>query len=105
MYPLLLCQPFFVSAPRVLHWPLLPSSVGLRHLILHGNELAGGARYPPASHLVLLFATLLTLPSRLVFSVADVVVVVVGFMFQVAGVDMDMGIFAGVSVGGSVFQK
>ena len=45
--------------------------------ILHGNELEGGARYPPASHLILLFATLLTLASRLVFSVAEVVVVVV----------------------------
>ena len=100
MYPVLLCQPFFVSAARVLHWPLLP-----RHLILHGNELEGGARYPPASHLILLFATLLTLASRLVFSVAEVVVVVVVFAFQLAGVVVVMGMFTGVSVGGSVFQK
>ena len=100
MYPVLLRQPFFVSAARVLHWPLLP-----RHLILHGNELEGGARYSPASHLILLFATLLTLASRLVFSVAEVVVVVVAFAFQVAGVDVVMGMFMGASVGGSVFRK
>ena len=100
MYPVLLRQPFFVSAARVLHWPLLP-----RHLILHGNEREGGACYPPASHLILLFATLLTLTSRLVFSVAEVVVVVVAFAFQVAGVDVVMGMFMGASVGGSVFRK
>ena len=100
MYHVLLRQPFFVSAARVLHWPLLP-----RHLILHGNELEGGARYPPASHLILLFATLLTLASRLVFSVAEVVVVVVVFAFQLAGVVMVVGMFTGVSVGGSVFRK
>ena len=104
MYPVLLRQPFFVSAARVLHWPLLP-----RHLILHGNELEGGARYPPASHLILLFATLITLVSRLVFSVADIVVVVVAFAFQVAGVDVDVvvvvGMFTGASVGRSVFRK
>ena len=102
---MLLRQPFFVSAARVLHWPLLPSSVGLCHLILHGNELEGGARYPPASHLILLFTTLLTLTSRLVFSMAEVVVVVVAFVFQVAGVDVVMGMFMGASVGGSVFWK
>ena len=43
--------------------------------------------------------------SRLVFSVAEVVVVVVAFAFQVAGVDMVMGMFMGASVGGSVFRK
>ena len=102
---MLLRQPFFVSAARVLHWPVLPSSVGLRHLILHGNELEGGARYPLASHLILLFATLLTLMSRLVFSVAEVVVVVVVFAFQLAGVVVVVGMFTGVSVGGSVFRK
>ena len=100
MYHVLLRQPFFVSAARVLHWPLLP-----RHLILHGNKLEGGARYSPASHLILLFATLLTLASRLVFSVAEVVVVVVVFAFQLAGVVVVVGMFTGVSVGGSVFRK
>ena len=79
--------------------------MGLCHHILHGNELAGGARYPPASHLILLFTTLLTLTSRLMFSVADVVVVVVAFVFQVADVDVVAGMFAGASVGGSVFWK
>jgi len=52
-----------------------------------GNELAGGARHPPASRLVL-FATLLTLASGVVFSLSDVVVVVVAFAFQPAGVNM-----------------
>ena len=78
-------------------------AVGFRHLILRGNELAGGARHPPASHVVLLFATLLTLASRLVFSVADMVVVVVAFAFQLAGVVVVAGMFAGASVTGSVF--
>jgi hypothetical protein len=34
-----------------------------RRLVLGANKLAGGARHPPTSHLVLLFATLLTLAS------------------------------------------
>ena len=82
-------------------------TVGLRHLILRGNELAGGVHHPPAFHLILLFATLITLVSRLVFSVADIVVVVVAFAFQVAGVDVDVvvGMFTGASVGRSVFRK
>ena len=80
-------------------------AVGLRHLILHRSKVAGGACHPPASHLVLLFAILLTLASRLMFSVADVVMVVVAFAFQVAGVEVVTGMFAGASVGGSVFQK
>ena len=80
-------------------------AVGLRHLILHRSKVAGGACHPPASHLVLLFAILLTLASRLMFSVADMVMVVVAFAFQVAGVEVVTGMFAGASVGGSVFQK
>ena len=45
--------------------------------------------------------------SRLVFSVADIVVVVVAFAFQVAGVDVVVvvGMFTGASVGRSVFWK
>jgi hypothetical protein len=69
-------------------------AVGFRHLILGGNEFVGGARHPPASHLVLLFATPLTLASGVVFSVADVD----AFALQLAGVDVVAVMFAGVSV-------
>jgi len=61
-----------------------------------------GARHPQASHLVFLFATLLTLASGVMFSVADVDVDVGAFAFQVAGMDMVVVMFVGVSVTGSV---
>jgi len=54
---------------------------GIRHLDLGANGLAGGARHPPSSHLVLLFATLNTLASGVVCTVAGVVVFVVAFAF------------------------
>jgi len=41
--------------------------------------------------------------SRLVFSVADMVVVMVTFTFQLAGMVMVAGMFMGASVAGSVF--
>jgi len=75
--------------------------VGFRYLIVGGNELAGGVRHPPASHLVLLVATPLILASSVVYSVADVDVV--AFAFQLAGVVVVTVMFAGASVTGSVF--
>lgn len=74
--------------------------VGFRHLIVVETSLQEGLD-PRASHLVLLFTAPLTLTSRVVFSMADVDVVVVAFAFQLPG--MNMVAFAGASVTGSVF--
>jgi len=57
-----------------------------RRLVLGANKLVGGVRHPPISHLFLLFATLLTLTSRVVFTVDGVDVDVDAFAFQLGGV-------------------
>jgi len=67
------------------------------------KQACGRARHPPISHLVLLFAALLTLASGVMFSVDGVDMDMFAFAFQLGGVVVVAATFARAAATGSVF--
>ena len=75
----------------------------IRRLALGANKPAEGARHPSTSHLALLFTTLRTLASGVVFRVDSVDII--AFAFQLDGVVVVAATFARASATGSVFLR